>query len=244
MKYKDTKRILDIAGAGIGLVMAMPALLVASAALFVENKGDVFFKQKRIGKDGQAFDIFKFKTMTDKRDENGDLLPDAQRVTPLGKFMRKHGVDEIPQLLNILKGDMSFVGPRPLMPRTLNASQYGHVEWLDKYINQRQAIRPGLVCHYNGENGPDWMNRLSTDAFYTKNSSFINDTIILAKTAIVAIKGRHHTNNKVPATTSLSGFLANLTTENPRYAAANPDMPDFTHVLALPVRNLEKSPKL
>ena len=225
MNYNYTKRALDIIGAGVGLVLSLPVSAAAIAVLAIENKGDVFFKQPRIGKDGKEFNIFKFKTMRDKWDENGVLLPDSQRVTMAGKFMRKHGIDELPQFINVLKGDMAMVGPRPLRPSILYTPHKNNIPWIDKYLTQRETVRPGLVCYNMAENGSEWTKRLSSDALYTKQSGFIADTAIITKAAYMILKGRQHTCNRTFENTSLSGFVNNVIDNNKHYFHLTSEIP-------------------
>jgi lipopolysaccharide/colanic/teichoic acid biosynthesis glycosyltransferase len=119
MYYSLFKLLLDLTAALLGLLLLSPIFLLVTLALFFANNGKPFFFQKRPGKNGRIFRIIKFKTMNDKKDDQGNLLSDAERLTPLGKFVRKTSLDEIPQLINVLKGDMSLIGPRPLLPEYL-----------------------------------------------------------------------------------------------------------------------------
>ena len=145
------KRLFDFVIALVGLIILSPLLLILLIGLSIANKGArAFFLQERPGKDEKIFKVIKFKTMNDRRDENGNLLPDAERLTSVGKFIRKTSLDEIPQLINVLKGDMSLVGPRPLLPKSL------------PLYNQRQArrheVRPGITgwTQVNGRNSLTW----------------------------------------------------------------------------------------
>ena len=170
------KRIIDFFAALFGLLLLSPIFIVVMIALFIANKGNPFFFQKRPGKDARIFKIIKFKSMNDKKDEKGDLLADAYRLTKVGGFVRKTSLDEIPQLINVLKGDMSLIGPRPLL-----------VQYLPYYTEReklRHSVRPGITgwAQVNGRNNLDWNTRLSFDIQYVENLSFKFDVKILLKT--------------------------------------------------------------
>ena len=161
------KRGLDVFLSGIALLCLSPIILILWIWLTIANKGaGAFFFQERPGKGGKIFKVVKFKTMTDERDTNGNLLPDADRLTRVGKFVRSTSLDELPQLLNILKGDMSFIGPRPLLP-----------EYLQLYSPEqarRHNVRPGLSgwAQVNGRNSISWKQRFEYDVWYVDNISF------------------------------------------------------------------------
>lgn len=169
MYRNGIKRLLDILVSLIVLVCLLPFLLLVTVWLHVVNRGHVFFFQERPGKEGKLFKIIKFKTMTDRKDANGTLLPDMQRLTKVGKFLRSTSIDELPQLINVLKGDMSLIGPRPLLP-----------QYLPLY-NERQArrheIRPGITgwaqCH--GRNSISWKEKFEMDVWYVEHCSFLVD---------------------------------------------------------------------
>lgn len=170
------KRIIDFFAALFGLLLLSPIFIVVMIALFIANKGNPFFFQKRPGKDARIFKIIKFKSMNDKKDEKGDLLADAYRLTKVGGFVRKTSLDEIPQLINVLKGDMSLIGPRPLL-----------VQYLPYYTEReklRHSVRPGITgwAQVNGRNNLDWNTRLRFDIQYVENLSFKFDVKILLKT--------------------------------------------------------------
>lgn len=176
MYKKFFKRIIDFSLALIGLIVLFPVGLIVYIVLLFVNKGNPFFYQKRPGKNEKVFSIIKFKSMTDKKDENGKLLPDADRVTKFGTFIRKTSLDEIPQLINILKGDMSLIGPRPL-----------RVYYLPYYTEKekiRHSIRPGItgLAQISGRNLLSWDDKLAKDVEYVENLSFINDVVIFFKT--------------------------------------------------------------
>lgn len=177
MNYKNTfKRLFDLLVSIIMLTVLAPIIIISTILLFFANNGKPFFFQKRPGKNERIFNIIKFKTMTDKKDANGKLLPDSQRLTTIGKFVRKASIDEIPQLFNVLKGDMSIIGPRPLLP-----------EYLPYYTTTekvRHQVRPGItgLAQVNGRNFLEWNPRLKLDVEYVENMSLKLDVHILMKT--------------------------------------------------------------
>ena len=170
------KRILDFVVALLLFIMSFPLLLVISLILAISIKGNPFFVQKRPGKHKKIFSLLKLKSMTDKKNDKGELLPDSERITALGRLLRKTSVDELPQLLNILKGDMSFVGPRPLLVRYL--PYYTAEEQL------RHTVRPGItgLAQTSGRNLLDWDTRLSLDVKYVNTLSATTDLGILLNT--------------------------------------------------------------
>ncbi len=176
--YKSTiKPTLDFLAALIGLLLLSPIFLLVMIALAIANSGKPFFFQRRPGKGERIFTIVKFKTMNDKKDAQGNLLPDAQRLTTVGRLVRKTSLDEIPQLLNVLKGDMSFVGPRPLLP-----------EYLPLYNEpqrKRHEVKPGITgwAQVNGRNAISWEQKFDYDVWYVKNQSWAVDLKILFLTA-------------------------------------------------------------
>lgn len=170
------KPLFDFLIAFITLVILSPLLLIVTALLALANNGNPFFVQKRPGKFGKIFQIIKFRTMTNEKDEKGDLLPDAKRLTPIGNMVRKTSIDEIPQLLNVVKGEMSFIGPRPLLP-----------EYLPLYSarqKKRHLVRPGISgwAQVNGRNAVSWQEKFEMDVWYVENQSFLLDLKILFKT--------------------------------------------------------------
>ncbi|MBP4141517.1 sugar transferase [Flavobacterium sp. P4023] len=175
------KRVIDFLFAFFGLLLLSPIFIVIWIGLFFANDGKPFFFQLRPGKDEKSFKIIKFKTMNDKVDEHGALLPDVKRLTPIGSFVRKTSLDEIPQLINVLKGEMSLIGPRPLLLRYLPF--YREVERL------RHTIRPGITgwAQINGRNTVKWDDRLSLDVYYVENISFKLDCMILYKTVMKVV---------------------------------------------------------
>lgn len=177
------KRLIDIVVSGCALIVCSPVLLVVSIWLHFANKGaGAFFFQERPGYKGRIFKIVKFKTMTDERDSEGMLLPDADRLTKVGRFVRSTSIDELPQLWNVLKGDMSLIGPRPLLPR-----------YLPYYTEEelcRHDVRPGITgyAQSHGRNKVSWDEKLAMDVWYVKNISFKLDMDIMLKTIKSVIK--------------------------------------------------------
>ena len=177
------KRVIDFLGALVLLIVLSPLFIFVTIWLHFANKGaGAFFFQERPGKDERIFKVIKFKSMTDERDADGNLLDDELRLTKAGLFVRTTSMDELPQLINILKGDMSFIGPRPLLPRYL--PYYTERERL------RHTVRPGMtgLAQVNGRNKMDWDSRLELDAQYVENLSFVNDVKIVFKTIVNVIK--------------------------------------------------------
>lgn len=168
------KRLLDFLFALLVLLVLWPVLLLIAIGLQVANKGaGAFFTQERPGKGGRIFRIIKFKTMTDERDGQGNLLPDAERLTKVGRLVRSLSVDELPQLLNVLKGDMAFVGPRPLLPQ--------YLPLYSKEQARRHEVRPGITgwAQVNGRNAISWTKKLELDVWYVDHCSFWLDMKIL-----------------------------------------------------------------
>ena len=170
------KQIIDFFIAFTALVVLSPILLIVVILLALANKGNPFFFQNRPGKDERIFKIVKFRTMTNKRDEHGILLPDTDRLTGIGKFIRKTSIDEIPQLINVLMGDMSLIGPRPLLPEYLLI--------FNERQKKRHSVRPGITgwAQVNGRNAISWNKKLEYDVWYVENLSFTLDIKILFKT--------------------------------------------------------------
>lgn len=178
------KRLLDIVGASCGLVAVSPVLAVLGVLVRTRLGSPVFFLQVRTGLDGQLFSIYKFRTMTDDRDAHGALLADDQRMTSLGRFLRSTSLDELPELVNVLKGDMSLVGPRPLLP-----------EYLDRYSERqlrRHDVRPGITgwCQVNGRNALSWEEKFEHDVWYVEHRSLGLDLRILAATVRAVLTRR------------------------------------------------------
>lgn len=170
------KRILDFTASLFGLIILSPIFLIVTIGLFFANGGKPFFFQRRPGKDGKIFNIIKFKTMNDKKDSSGKLLPDADRLTKIGAFVRKTSLDEIPQLINVLNGEMSLIGPRPLLPEYL--SLYNDTQ------RRRNEVRPGITgwAQVNGRNAISWEKKFEYDVYYVDHLSFLMDLKILLMT--------------------------------------------------------------
>lgn len=175
--YKTVfKRVFDFLAALLGLVFLSPIFFIVIIGLFFANQGKPFFFQLRPGKNGKIFKIIKFKTMNDKKDSNGNLLSDAERLTKIGSFVRKTSLDEIPQLLNVIKGEMSLIGPRPLLPQ--------YLELYSDFQKRRHEVKPGITgwAQVNGRNAISWDDKFILDVWYVKNVSFILDVKILLLT--------------------------------------------------------------
>ena len=173
------KRVIDFCLALVALVCLSWLLIIVAVWLSVANKGaGAFFSQERPGKGGRIFRLLKFKSMTDERDSEGRLLPDAQRLTPAGRFVRATSIDELPQLINVLRGDMALIGPRPLLPRYL--PYYTEREQL------RHTVRPGITgwAQVNGRNNLNWDQKLELDAWYVEHLSALLDLKIFFKTIV------------------------------------------------------------
>jgi lipopolysaccharide/colanic/teichoic acid biosynthesis glycosyltransferase len=173
MYKKYFKRFLDFLAALAGLFLLIPIFIVVTIGLFFANNGKPFFFQTRPGKNEKLFRIVKFKTMNDKKDAVGNLLSDAERLTAIGSFVRKTSLDEIPQLINVLKGDMSIIGPRPLL-----------VEYLSLYNEtqkRRHHVKPGITgwAQINGRNTISWEDKFKLDVDYIENQSFLFDLKII-----------------------------------------------------------------
>lgn len=177
------KRILDFIFSLIAFILLSPVFVIILVILTRANKqSGAFFLQNRPGKDEKIFRVIKFKTMTDERDSSGNLLPDAQRLTGVGRFVRSTSLDEIPQLLNVIKGDMSLVGPRPLL-----------VEYLPLYSAEqarRHEVRPGITgwAQVNGRNAISWEEKFILDVWYVNNQSFLLDVKVLILTLFKVFK--------------------------------------------------------
>lgn len=168
------KRLIDFIIALCALSVIWPLLLIVTIWLHFANKGaGAFFFQERPGKDGKIFKVVKFKTMTDKRGPDGKLLPDAQRLTKVGRFVRTTSVDELPQLINVLKGDMALIGPRPLLPK--------YLPLYSKEQYRRHEVRPGITgwAQVNGRNNISWTKTFELDVWYVDNCSLITDIKII-----------------------------------------------------------------
>ena len=192
MYAKYIKRTLDLILSLMALIVLMPLMIIIGILVRINLGSPIIFKQKRPGKNEKIFTLYKFRTMTDKRDIDGNLLPDEYRLTKFGKFLRSTSLDELPELINIIKGDMAIVGPRPLL-----------VEYLPYYTEEekhRHDVRPGLtgLAQVNGRNLLEWDERLKKDLEYINSISVKNDLFIIFRTIINVIKmkdiavGREH----------------------------------------------------
>ena len=182
--YKNFfKRIIDFTIVFIALSIIWPILLLITIWLHFANKGaGAFFTQDRPGKDGKIFKVIKYKTMTDERDENGELLPDAQRLTKVGKFVRSTSIDELPQLINVLKGDMALIGPRPLLVK--------YIPLYSKEQARRHEVRPGMTgwAQCNGRNAISWTKKFELDVWYVDHCTLWTDIKIIWITIMKVLK--------------------------------------------------------
>ncbi|CAN5221303.1 sugar transferase [soil metagenome] len=170
------KHFIDFLVAFFAVILLSPVFLLVTILLAFANKGNPFFFQQRPGRNGKIFNIIKFRTMTNQRDDYGRLLPDADRLTAIGKFVRKTSIDELPQLFNILTGNMSLIGPRPLLP--------GYIKLYTPSQNRRHEVKPGITgwAQVNGRNAISWKQKFELDLWYVENLSFFLDIKILIKT--------------------------------------------------------------
>ena len=188
--YRIIKCFFDRFIAIIGLIITSPFLLILLFLLVLQNQGNPLFKQVRLGKEAKLFTIYKFKTMRDTRNAAGELLPDIERITPLGNIIRKLSLDELPQIWNVIRGEMSFVGPRPLL-----------LEYLSLYSeeqNKRHLARPGITgwAQVNGRNTLSWKEKFELDLFYVNNQSFRLDIKIIMITILKVIKSEDVNSNE------------------------------------------------
>lgn len=175
--YKNYfKRLFDFLAAFFGIVLLSPIFIIVMVGLYFANQGKPFFFQARPGKNERIFKIIKFKTMNDKKDAQGNLLPDAERLTPIGAFVRKTSLDEIPQLINVLKGDMSLIGPRPLLPQ--------YLPLYNEEQRRRHEVRPGITgwAQVNGRNAITWKRKFELDVEYVDNLSLAMDVKVFFTT--------------------------------------------------------------
>ena len=189
MYAKYFKRMLDFILSLIALIILSPILLIVAILVRIKLGSPIIFKQQRPGKNGKIFTLYKFRTMTDNKDENGNLLPDSERLTKFGKLLRSTSLDELPELINILKGDMAIVGPRPLLVK--------YLPYYTKEEKHRHDVRPGLtgLAQICGRNNLDWNERFEMDLKYVNSVSFKEDLIIIFKTISSVLK---HNDIEVP----------------------------------------------
>ena len=182
MIYLRLKRLIDIIFSSVGLIILAPVFLVLVIAIKVDSPGPVLFKQKRVGIHKSHFSILKFRTMTNEKDKDGNLLPDDKRLVPYGKFLRSTSLDELPSLINIFIGDLSIIGPRPLLIE--------YLPWYTDVEKHRHDVRPGLTgwAQVNGRNSVDWDTRFALDIEYVNNLSFAFDMKIFFMTIMKVLK--------------------------------------------------------
>jgi len=190
---KYFKRPMDILLSGLALVILSPVFLVVALLVRFKLGSPIFFKQERPGKDEEIFSMYKFRSMTDEKDSNGNLLSDEERLPQFGKVLRSTSLDELPELWNIFKGDMSIVGPRPLLIQ--------YLPLYDDFQKQRHRTRPGLtgLAQVNGRNNLSWDEKFEWDVRYVENITFLNDLKILLKT-VIAIFKKENISSKTSAT--------------------------------------------
>ena len=176
------KRTFDITTSILGLLVLSPLLVIIWLLVFMKMGSPVIFSQVRPGKDGLPFRIFKFRSMTAVTDNNGNLLPNKERLTAFGKFLRSTSLDELPELVNVLIGDMSIVGPRPLL--------MDYIPLFNEFQNRRHEVKPGITgwAQVNGRNALTWEEKFSLDVWYVENQSFWLDLKIIWRTIIIALK--------------------------------------------------------
>lgn len=204
--YKYIKRFFDIISSLLAIIILSPVLAVTAVLVRIKLGSPVLFKQERPGKDEKIFTLYKFRTMTDEKDENGELLPDEVRLTKFGQFLRSTSLDELPELFNILKGDMSVIGPRPLLVRYLpryNAHQ-----------KRRHEVRPGLSgwAQVNGRNTVSWEDKFNMDVEYVDNYSLLMDIKILLMTVVNVLK---HEGISSETSVTMEEFMGNEEKEMP-----------------------------
>jgi undecaprenyl phosphate N,N'-diacetylbacillosamine 1-phosphate transferase len=172
----------DVIVAAVALVLSSPILAILYLLLYRATDGSVLFVQPRIGKNERLFKVYKFRTMNNNRRPDGELLPDAERLTNIGRFVRKTSLDELPQLFNIVRGDMSFIGPRPLLPE--------YVPYYNEEQKKRHLVKPGItgLAQVNGRNLTTWEKRFEFDVFYVENVSLLLDLKIFLKTIVKVAK--------------------------------------------------------
>jgi lipopolysaccharide/colanic/teichoic acid biosynthesis glycosyltransferase len=197
------KRLFDIVGSSVGLILTSPILIGVVLALLYAHRGGILFSQSRPGLHGAPFQILKFKTMTDERAQDGTLLPDSHRITPLGRVIRRFSIDELLQLINVLKGDMSLIGPRPLLP--------DYLPYYSSREQHRHDVRPGIsgLAQVRGRNALSWRRRLRYDLFYADHISFGLDLRIFFLTIIKVISANDIDPNVESEITRFDDYVKN-----------------------------------
>ena len=203
MPFKLRKRIVDLTLSIFALFSLTPLVLIIAVLVRMRVGSPVFFRQERPGLHGRPFTIYKFRTMKDEQDKNGKLLPDGDRLTPLGQFLRKTSMDELPELFNVIKGDMSIIGPRPLL-----------MQYLDRYTHEqarRHEVKPGITgwAQVNGRNAITWEDKFKLDVWYVDNQSLWLDLKIIGLTVWKILKGE---GINQPGQTTMQEFIGS----NPR----------------------------
>ena len=194
------KPLIDFLVSLLLLILAFPVLVLVTLFLCIANHGKPFFFQLRPGKNGKLFTIIKFKTMNEKKDKEGNLLPDASRLTVLGQFVRKTSLDELPQLINVLKGDMSLIGPRPLLPE--------YLELYSETQKKRHDVKPGITGwgQINGRNSISWAQKFEYDLWYVDNINFLLDFKIMCWTVSKVFKREGITSKNSVSATAFNGI--------------------------------------
>lgn len=203
MYAKFFKRFFDFTLSLLALIVLFPFLVVFTVVGAIVMKGNPFFTQLRPGKNEKIFRLIKFRTMTCEKDENGELLPDAQRLTKYGKILRSTSIDELPELINILKGDMSIIGPRPLVPE--------YLPYYNEQEKHRHDVRPGLtgLAQINGRNNLAWEERFAYDLKYIENITLFGDIKIIFQTVVAVFKRKDITVRKSDGSTDFDKYRMN-----------------------------------
>ena len=201
MYAKHIKRILDFVLSLMALIVLSPVLLIVAILVRVKLGSPIIFKQQRPGKNEKIFTLYKFRTMTDKKDENGNLLPDSERLTKFGKLLRSTSLDELPELVNIIKGDMAIVGPRPLLIKDML--------FMTEEQRKRHTVRQGLtgLAQINGRNNITWKEKLNYDLKYIDNITFIEDIKIILKTVVKVFNKEDITTDGMDTAEDLGDYL-------------------------------------
>ena len=201
--YPTFKRIFDFSTSLIGLIIISPVFFIIVLLVWIYHGRPVLFSQKRPGKNEQIFKMYKFRTMTNEKDDGGNLLPDENRITKFGNFLRKTSLDELPELFNVIKGEMSLVGPRPLL--------VSYLPYYTEKEKKRHSVRPGIsgLAQVSGRNYVNWDRRLALDVEYVENISFKMDLKILFKTFAEVISSKNVSANSAAVEPSLINYRTN-----------------------------------